>query len=295
MHILAETNTDEGVGKIALSCSPSERGRLFEKILVGHARGLFDETGQRAGMCFVSGMAPSNLGWVEIPYARAPLPVRAECLVTQRLSIEVPNHGPLQTVLISGVRTDRDLMRGEETEVLGLSDLLPEIARATSACLLLPGTHSKHVWLEQGVLARFSTHMTGELYSHLRSMPTLSRALSDENAFSEEEFLAGVDQAHTGGFLASLFQIRTRMILSPGDRPNGASFLSGMLIGAELAHVSATTANLYLGGTPRLLARYASAASRCGIGLQVIPAEVIGQAVVRAHALFFENFSSSPR
>lgn len=289
LNVLAEVSTDEGAGKIGASRSASERDRRFGEILAAHARKLFARTGRSAANCVISGMASSSLGWIELPYAWTPLPVCAEYLTTHRLGIEVSGHGSLQVVLISGVRTDRDVMRGEETEILGLLKSLPEIVHAKSACLLLPGTHSKHVRLEQGVLVRFSTFMTGELYSHLRSMPTLSAAFSDEDAFSEEEFFAGVDRGWTDGFSASLFQVRTRVVLPPERRRGGASFLSGLLIGAELAHLDATGSALYLGGAPRLRSRYAEAASHRGVKFRSIPDNVITRSVVRAHALFLES------
>ena len=46
--------------------------------------------------------------------------------------------------LVSGVRAGADVMRGEESQILGLAQL-PDFPEDDHICLLLPGTHSKSV------------------------------------------------------------------------------------------------------------------------------------------------------
>lgn len=233
-------------------------------------------------------MASSNLGWNELPYAQVPLQMRAENLVSSRLEIEVADCGKLNVIFISGVRTDRNVMRGEECEVLGLLELVPEIRRMDSACLVLPGTHSKHVWLEGDVMVRFSTHMTGELYAHLQSMPTLATVFSENEAFSEEAFLAGVDEVCEVGLAAAIFQIRARKIVSSFE--GGRAFLSGALIGAELLHIPDKTA--FVLGSPLLAGRYAMAGERLGISFEFLPENLVQLASVKAHALVLDEYAS---
>ena len=51
-----------------------------------------------------------------------------------------------------------DVMRGEETQILGGSSELPDERMDLPA-----GTHSKWVEVRDGMVVRFSTHMTGEV------------------------------------------------------------------------------------------------------------------------------------
>ena len=67
----------------------------------------------------ISGMASSSIGWEELPYAGTPLALDASNLAFRRLEWENPSWIS-ETYLISGVATEDDIMRGEETEAIGL-------------------------------------------------------------------------------------------------------------------------------------------------------------------------------
>ena len=59
-----------------------------------------------------------------------------------------------------------DVMRGEETQVFGAIARHPALATGRHT-LLLPGTHSKWVDIEDGAITGFTTFVTGELYALL--------------------------------------------------------------------------------------------------------------------------------
>ena len=60
-------------------------------------------------------------------------------------------------------------MRGEETQLIGLIKLLALSGHPMpDARCIFPGTHSKHLHIQQGTLIRFDTYMTGELFDVMR-------------------------------------------------------------------------------------------------------------------------------
>jgi 2-keto-3-deoxy-galactonokinase len=114
----------------------------------------------------ISGMASSSVGWRELPYAQAPFNLDGSKLRFEELKWNSPGWVG-STYLISGVATQHDIMRGEEMEILGLMSE-PSLADARLQCLLiLPGTHSKHIWIRDGSVVDFRTSMTGELFEVL--------------------------------------------------------------------------------------------------------------------------------
>jgi len=139
--------------------------------------------------------------------------------------------------IVPGLRCTRpdgspDVMRGEETHVLGWAAADPARLRGEHL-ICQPGTHAKWVLLVDGRIERFITSMTGELFDLLRkhSVLRVSGAVDDEDAFDQ-----GLEAAGDGGALASrLFTARARVV--GGDmRPDQVeSYLSGLLIGAEVA------------------------------------------------------------
>lgn len=216
------------------------------------------------------GMIGSRGGWAEAAYADCPadlsdlaghlLPVAAE---PATLHI-VP--GVMQR---SGQGRLADVMRGEETQVLGALQAAPELA--DDGLLVLPGTHCKWVTIEAGRLAAFTTYMTGELFAVLRGHSILGRPAADSGADSPEAFALGVDTARAAGargMAAALFSVRSRMLAGEIDACDTPDYLSGLLIGDEIRSVLAdreTVPPLRLIGDEALCARYRDALARFGI------------------------------
>src|SRR5207247_10316291 len=125
------------------------------------------------------------------------------------------------TDLSSGVATARDMMRGEETEIIGLMSDAKLAGLRERSLLVLPGSHSKHVWIEDQSVIDFRTFMTGELFevlgrqSLLRASvdaagPTRSDSLSEPDRAAFQE---GVSWAKAHGLAGGLFRVRTRAVL----------------------------------------------------------------------------------
>jgi len=204
--VLKELRTDQGAS--ALRSPEDFRAALAQAM----------DTLGAAGPVVISGMAGSSIGWKELPYAR--LPFRLDGSDAVVVEIEP------KTFLISGVRSEDDVMRGEETELLGL-----EVGRE-EVVVVLPGTHSKHCALRNGSMVSFRTFMSGELHALLGSHGILSQSVAP--GWDEAAFLEGIGEATRGALTSSLFKIRTRSLLHGKSPESNGSYLSGLLIGSEL-------------------------------------------------------------
>ena len=207
------------------------------------------------------GMVGSAHGWREAAYASCPLPLDQ---LHRHLTVVEAGAG-VKVHIVPGVR-DRgadglpDVMRGEETQLLGLLATQPGLAQA--ATIVLPGTHSKWVRLQQGRLQGFATRMTGEQFALLREHSVLGRLMAPAETFDSAAFTRGVAAARSSGGAdlgRLLFSVRTLGLFSELPATGLEDYLSGLLIGVELAAAlpaCAATAPLVLVGEAALCERY---------------------------------------
>jgi 2-dehydro-3-deoxygalactonokinase len=207
-------------------------------------------------------MIGSRQGWKEAPYAQCPAGAKeiAACMV------EVRWGSSRSAWIVPGLRCRDmqgvpDVMRGEETQILGaLDDVLEHSAR-----ICLPGTHSKWVQLEGGRMTRFATHMTGEVFAVLKAHSILGRMMTTAD-FDPVAFQSGVLRARErGGLLHHLFGVRSRGLVGDLTDDDSAAYLSGVLIGHELAAIPRLTGAVYLLGVPQLARLYAEALKTYGV------------------------------
>jgi len=217
-------------------------------------------------LCVASGMIGSRQGWVEAPYVNCPAGLADAA--AQLVPVAFGDGHLLH--IVPGLRCvgddgQVDVMRGEETQLWG-ADLL------AGSCCVLPGTHSKWAWLGEGdrVLG-FQTHMTGEVYALLTQHGILGRLMQFGGPLAEAAFNDGVHlglQQHAQ-LLHTLFAARTAGLMgqrAPNELPD---FLSGILIGAEIAGARGpAAAAVTLLGEGTLCDRYARALDLAGIVVQ---------------------------
>jgi 2-dehydro-3-deoxygalactonokinase len=173
-------------------------------------------------------------------------------------------------VLFDDTSLPPDVMRGEETQVIGALHL-HDTLRATS-CVVLPGTHSKWAQVCAERIVRFATHMTGELYAVLRQHSVLGRLMPEDAPVDPDAFVQGVDAARDHGELGlphQLFAARSLGVTGRLPHEMLADYLSGLLIGHELraglqwrAMAGLGSQPLALVGAPNLCARYQVALHR---------------------------------
>lgn len=226
------------------------------------------------GPLLLSGMIGSRNGWVEQPYL--PCPTDTAALAQAMRSYEELLPG--RTLwFVPGVSTSEyggvpDVMRGEETQLVGLIAALDEGAHV--ACL--PGTHSKWARIDNDQLTSFATVMTGELYAVLRQHSILGKLMDDEHAgLDTEAFLLGVDRSSdSGGLSHHLFGTRTLRLFERLPSAALPSYLSGLLIGHELHEHRGDHATVHLVGSPALAQRYALALQHLGVQSQLHPEDL---------------------
>ncbi|WP_374652055.1 2-dehydro-3-deoxygalactonokinase [Dongia sp.] len=227
------------------------------------------------------GMIGSRLGWRDVPYLEAPVPLRE--IGRHLLAVDGFDDAPLRIVPGIALRAEAhaDVMRGEECQMLGA--LLARGRR--DGIFLLPGTHAKWAILKDGVLIYFRTYMTGELFGLLRSSGSLSQVMpakGEAEQFDAGAFDRGLGKGLDGaGITHLLFSVRSLSLfgqLTPAEAP---SYLSGLLIGAEMKDALGWLKVLQAGthvtaiGSVRLLQTYGRAAARCNIELSRLESDDI--------------------
>lgn len=213
------------------------------------------------------GMIGSELGWRTAGYLDCPATLDA----VARALVNVDS-GSAPVWIVPGLKGPGptsgapEVMRGEETQVLGW--LGQDEARGKGRRLFChPGTHSKWVLAQDGAVERFVTCMTGELFDLLK---THSLLRSDSPATDDAAFDEGVTAAGDGGALAArLFSVRARVSAGVANPKSTSSYLSGLLIGAEVASAPALLGvgpreAIQLIGEPSLCDRYARAFASAG-------------------------------
>ena len=217
-------------------------------------------------LCLIAGMAGSRQGWVEAPYCACPTGLAG---VASRLAWVQAG----RIAIVPGLSCEHggvpDVMRGEETQVLGALQLLG----LTGGTLVLPGTHSKWVQVQAGRIVDFATLMTGEFYALLRQHSILSRTLpATDGELHGEAFDAGVAHARSSpGLLQSAFSVRTLALFERLPEPQRLSYLSGVVIGEELrSRPLAATDRVVVIGAEALTQRYARALAQCGVRVDII-------------------------
>lgn len=251
-------NSDQGMGKLTSQDYPGILTALLEKH-IATAKNPLDVV--------ICGMAGARQGWCEAPYLSTPANLHQ--LGTKAIQPPCPDP-QLNPYILSGVCQSgagvENVMRGEETQVLGILATQPDF----SGTICLPGTHSKWIRVEAGKIAHFSTAMTGELFEILRSHSVLKHTTAGDliGDHAEEGIAAGLAKGIAEPHLlsANIFQARAAALLS--DRPNDwcSGFLSGLLVGAEVAGHRDYYDNgpIPLIGSPRLCHLYAMALKLVG-------------------------------
>jgi len=180
----------------------------------------------------LSGMASSSAGMMELPYQTVPCDVSGSDL--HRAALPPTDGFPHSILLVSGVRTDRDVMRGEEVQLAGCP------VSEGERLYLLPGTHSKHVRVREGKILDFSTYMTGEFFHLLsaRSILAASVTANEADPAAASAFQRGVKDSLHHSLLHGAFLVRTNQLLGGWTKEDNYHYLSGLVIGAELGSLA---------------------------------------------------------
>ncbi len=211
------------------------------------------QTGDAAVPVIAAGMIGSRQGWLEVPYLTPPSGVAEFASVLGHVRTrDGRTMAIVPGVAMVGEDGVPDVIRGEETQVVGahIRD------RGASGLVVVPGTHSKWILAEGGRVTWFATFMTGEAFAVLSEHSILGRLMRgdqpDTGAFRRGVDHGRSDDPRSAGLLHKLFSVRTLGLFDtvPGEALR--SYLSGLLIGAEISEASRAIA-ARLGTMPNTL------------------------------------------
>jgi 2-dehydro-3-deoxygalactonokinase len=185
----------------------------------------------------MSGMIGSSIGVKELPYASLPFLIDGSGAIVHEFATVKDFGHPVW--LISGISSEGDVMRGEETQMIGLACMEPEIYAAGTSVCIFPGTHSKHIRIKDGAIIDFKTFMTGELFHIIAHHSILKDSVEglmnrQWTGLENDAFCKGVRQSGESNLLHNLFPIRVNHLFGRSQKRENLFQLSGLLIGTEL-------------------------------------------------------------
>jgi 2-dehydro-3-deoxygalactonokinase len=296
LKVIAEVRSKEGIAGTYRSWMDQkdmvEREAFYIRIIKDQIAVLSRQDDvQRQGVSLsgipvvLSGMASSTIGLVDIPYKALPFALDGSDLNIRMLREQSPDN---PVIIISGACTGNDVMRGEETKVLGCSHYLT--CTDQNLQLLMPGTHPKHILVKDQQVRGFNTYMTGEFFDLLAGQSVLSGSVQTggdlEDPICGQHFMKGLEAAQQGNILHNSFLVRTRQVLHQVPAQYNYYYLSGLLIGTELKEVNKAFP-LYLVSAGLHTILYETACAVLGISIaQTIDAD---EALIRGQQVVFER------
>jgi 2-dehydro-3-deoxygalactonokinase len=228
------------------------------------------------------GMIGSRQGWVEAPYCECP--AGFDAIAAGLTQVPGTALAIVPGLVCRDARGVPDVMRGEETQIFGA---LPDGPTEKQA-VVLPGTHSKWAIVGRHGIEGFATFMTGELYSVLREHSILGRLATggaDASAFGQ-----GVRASLREGAALThdLFSVRTLALTGALASEGVADYLSGLLLGAEVAAARRWLERQKLAAVPvtligdaALCARYHAALPMANVAATIGPVDAAARGLWR--------------
>ena len=236
----------------------SVKDGAFEAALETHI-GAWD----KALPIVASGMITSRQGWVECAYAQCPASASDLAKsITLKTTASGRNVHFITGLHYTSPSIGHDVLRGEETQVFG--------SLASGAThFITPGTHSKWISVVGDRIESFATYMTGETFALYRNHSILGRLMQD-GPQDDAVFARGVEKAFAApaDLLHQLFATRTLGLFNDIAPEKLASYLSGVLIGSEVASASMGhdhDAKYRVLAAPALAANYLNALKIAGL------------------------------
>jgi 2-dehydro-3-deoxygalactonokinase len=232
--VLTEIRTSDGIADIFQSWkqrneSEDDRKAFYLNYLFQQAEKIKASRELANGLPIViSGMISSSIGMIELPYKEIPFKSDGSDLI---LYHESYNQHPL--FIISGVSSDDEVMRGEETMLVGC-----ETSNSNEDLFIFPGTHSKHILVSNGIAKNFKTYMTGEVFHLLCNKSILSASVKEIAQMDSDHFKKGVIEGSSSNLLNSIFHVRTNQLFKKVTAEENYHYLSGLLIGYELKAIT---------------------------------------------------------
>ena len=299
LEVIAEEVSDKGIAGTFQSwreAQHKDRITFYLDIISEHIHKLEQRLSLNLGQVpvILSGMASSSIGMLELPYQELPFALDGGGLKTEYLKASPAF--PHDLVLISGVKSEYDVMRGEETQLIGLVTEQPGAGQ--EQVFIFPGTHSKHIRVKGNNAVAFKTYMTGEFFALLSQKSILSATVAPaENPEApglDAAFKQGIKDAVGANLLHAAFRVRTNNLFGVLNPQENFSYLSGLIIGSELQDLLNKNSRINLVAGHQLQKYYATALQELGLSEQVqtFPARWVDEAVVRGQYKIYQRLTS---
>jgi 2-dehydro-3-deoxygalactonokinase len=243
----------------------------------------------------ISGMACSSIGIKELAYAPLPFAIEGDDALIHQL--ETGAGFSNKCWLISGASNGRDVMRGEETQMVGLAALAAE-KNDESIIYIFPGTHSKHIRVSAAKIVDFKTYMTGELFnvvktgSILRDAVQVAELANTESDAFLRAFNLGVARSGADNILNTLFSVRINQLFKYLTREENYFYLSGIFIGTELRSLLRhPDVHIRLCSGSNMFRLYQLAVEKIGLAdhTEIISAEIVDHSAVDGQVKIFKK------
>ena len=213
-----------------------------------------DELMKRHKLCkeditriLASGMITSEFGLIQLPHITAPAGIAELHGAMYETVFEDLSEIPF--VFSRGIKTNTydlensDIMRGEETELMGIID--------GEGVYILPGSHSKIIQVGKDErITNFKTMLTGEMISALSEYTTLKDAIDlKESKANEEYLLKGFEYADRHGINEALFKVRILKNILCRNADDIYGFFMGVILCNEIKQIlSYNPKRIFIGG-----------------------------------------------
>ena len=272
-EVLEEVASADGIASIAAGEYPATLRRLVGRWLDAN----------RSLPAIASGMVGSRHGWREAPYV--PCPAGPRDIAARLTAVEADGR---RVVLAPGLsyadEASVDVMRGEETEIIG-------VAESGAQLIVLPGSHSKWARIEAERVVAFKTFITGELFASLRdhtiagAFARAAPAKAPGSAFSlgAERGAAAAGGKTKSGLLGLLFGARALPLMGKLEPDDSGEYLSGLLIGAEIGEARRLYPDEepHVAGAEALVKRYLKAFDALGFCAHAAPPRAAARGLFR--------------
>lgn len=202
------------------------------------------------------GMITSEFGIYNVPHIEAPAGVKELGRGIKQVILDNIVEIPIN--FIPGVKKHNsilcrsDMMRGEECEFFGISEL-ENIKK--NALVILPGSHTKIIASDNnGRIADFSTSLTGEMIAAISGNTILSDAINlGINEFDEGYLKNGYEYCNEYGLNEALFKVRILKNMYNADEKSRYSFFMGSVLCGDVKRIAEyAEKDVYVGGKKQI-------------------------------------------
>ena len=188
---------------------------------------------------FASGMITSPTGLHEVPHLAAPAGLTDLTQGIKRIVLPVISDA-ITFNFVPGIKAEEastglpEIIRGEETEVMGLLDSLP--AAESDAEILHFGSHHKQIHVTDGKITAITSTLTGELFWAVRNHTILRSSLASTTEYAPVPafVLAGFRAAETDGLSRTLFTARLQDLFAGASIHEVASYVYGAMVQGDV-------------------------------------------------------------